>query len=203
DGQFYEKVSYIYRKQLKEADLIVINKCNLHDAEQRDRLQSVLQEEFPTTRQLEISARNGLGLAPWFQRLMTEHQSARPAVAVDYEIYAEGESLLGWLNATLQLSANTPFDGNALLERLARELQTRLAAQGAEIAHLKMTLDPAGGLGELAVMNLVRNDYRPELSQPLEEPLQAGQVILNLRAEVSPECLRRTLEEALAMCSAP
>src|SRR6476620_6945580 len=28
-GQFSEKVAYIYRKQLEEADLIIINKCDL------------------------------------------------------------------------------------------------------------------------------------------------------------------------------
>ncbi len=64
-----------------------------------------------------------------------------------------------------------------------------------------MTLDPDGGLGDLAVINLVRNDYRPELSQELQDPMQSGQLVLNLRAEGSPEILRRVVEESLAACA--
>ena len=40
---------------------------------------------------------------------------------VDYDIYADGEALLGWLNATCRVSASTPFDGNQFLQRLAPE----------------------------------------------------------------------------------
>jgi hypothetical protein len=38
---------------------------------------------------------------------------------IDYEVYAEGEALLGWLNATVQVRGAAPFDGNAWLTRLA------------------------------------------------------------------------------------
>ena len=36
---------------------------------------------------------------------------------LDYELYAEGEALLGWLNCTVRLSSatGTPFDGNQTL----------------------------------------------------------------------------------------
>jgi hypothetical protein len=122
-------------------------------------------------------------------------------MAVDYELYAEGEALLGWLNATVELRAGTPFDGNAVLKEFAAVMQQHLARRGAEIAHLKMTLDPEGGLGDLAVINLVRNDYVAELSQELHDPLQAGQLIVNVRAEVMPEVLKAALEESVRKCA--
>jgi len=116
---------------------------------------------------------------------------------VDYEVYAEGEALLGWLNATLQLSSAIPFDGNLVLKQLAGEIQRGLEARGAQVAHLKMTLDPGDGAMDLAVINLVRNDYVPELSQELQAPLAGGQLIINVRAEILPEELRCVLEESL------
>ena len=119
---------------------------------------------------------------------------------VDYELYAQGEALLGWLNATVQISAQAPFDGNALLRALADGIQSRLKEAQAEVAHLKMTLDPDKGIGGLAVINLVRNDWVPELSQALEDPLQRGQIIVNVRAEALPEALRRAVEDSLAAC---
>src|SRR5438094_10452168 len=99
-GKFSDKVLYIYRKQLEEADLIVVNKCDLLDAERREKIRRVLAQAFPRAALLEISARKGTGLEPWFARLAAEEQETREAMNVDYDIYAEGEALLGWLNAT-------------------------------------------------------------------------------------------------------
>jgi G3E family GTPase len=200
-GRFSDKVTYIYRKQLEEADLIVVNKSDLVSTPQLEELRGSLREGFPKTEVIEVSARNGTGLDAWFEGLAIGEQSARPAMAVDYELYAEGEALLGWLNATVDLRAGTPFDGNAVLKEFAAVMQRHLARQGAEIAHLKMTLDPEGGLGDLAVINLVRNDYVPELSQELQDPLQAGQLIVNVRAEVMPEALKAALEESVRDCA--
>jgi G3E family GTPase len=200
-GRFSDKVTYIYRKQLEEADLIVINKCDLVSAEQLEQLRGALRKEFPGTKLVVISARNGAGLEAWFEQIVAGQQSSRPAMAVDYELYAEGEALLGWLNATVELSAHAPFDGNAVLKEFARVMQQHLAQQGAEIAHLKMTLDPEAGVGDLAVINLVRNDYVAELSQELQDPLQSGQLIVNVRAEVGPEILKAALEESLKQCT--
>ena len=199
-GKFSDKVSYIYRKQLEEADIIVINKRELLTEPELVRLRQALAEHFPGREILEASARTGAGLGDWFQHIATQQQVLRATMPVDYELYAEGEALLGWLNATVELSSDTPFDGNAALQRFAEALQKRLAEQGAQIAHLKMTLDPEEGIGDLAVINLVRNDYVPELSQELQDPLQAGQLIVNIRAEVAPEILKSALDEALASC---
>src|SRR5256885_9975630 len=44
-------------------------------------------------------------LDAWFARIIDAKQSARTAMKVDYEIYADGEALLGWLNCTVQLAA--------------------------------------------------------------------------------------------------
>jgi G3E family GTPase len=201
-GRFSDKVTYIYRKQLEEADIIVINKRDLIPADELAPLRATLRAAYPHAELFDLSARSGEGLAAWFERITTGRQSARPAMAVDYDHYAEGEALLGWLNATVALQATAPVDGNVVLRRFAAALQQRLARQGAEIAHLKMTLDPAGGIGDLAVINLVRNDYVAELSQELQDALAAGQIIVNLRAEAEPSVLKVALEASLAETAA-
>ena len=199
-GKFSPKVTYIYRKQLEEADLIVINKCDLIEPGQLQALSQALHSSFPKAGLFNVSAREGTGLDEWFQNIVTEDQVARTAMDVDYQVYAEGEALLGWLNATIDLSSAEPFDGNDVIKEVADILQQRLKADGGEIAHLKMTLSPNEGLGGLAVINLVRNDYVPELSQTLSDPIQSGQLIVNIRAETSPDVLREALETALKTC---
>jgi G3E family GTPase len=197
-GKFSEKVLYIYRKQLEEADFIVINKRDLLNDEQFARLNAKLAEEFPSAEILTASARNGDGLEPWFARVMSSDQQARRAMEVDYEIYAEGEALLGWLNCTVQMSATAEFDGNATLRTLARRIQELLNAEHAEVAHLKMTLSPDEGLGDIAVVNVVRNDFVPELSLELPDVIRSGQLIINCRAEAAPEMLLAAAKRALA-----
>jgi Ni2+-binding GTPase involved in maturation of urease and hydrogenase len=196
---FSEKVLYIYRKQLEEADIIVINKCDLLSEEQLRALHTRLALEFPAAGILEISAREGTGLEAWFQQITTGKLPGRASMVVDYQVYAEGEALLGWLNTTLNATAPEPFDGNPLLRSLAGELQSLLRAAKGEIAHLKITMDPEDSIGELAVISVVGNDVVPELSHELEDLVENGQIILNIRAEASPEVLEQSLRKALAV----
>jgi G3E family GTPase len=197
-GRFSEKVLYIYRKQLEEADLIIINKRELIDDAQFAQLRAKFAAEFPKADILTASARNGDGLEEWFTRIATTVQRARMAMEVDYEIYAAGEALLGWLNCTVQMTSTQEFDGNAALRALARRVQELLDAEGAEIAHLKMTLSPDEGLGDIAVVNLVRNDFVPELAYELHGPIHSGQLIINCRGEAAPETLLEAVRRALA-----
>jgi hypothetical protein len=195
-GKFSEKVRYIYKKQLEEADLIVITKSDTIDEARLQRLTDCLGTGFPRAEIISVSVREGRGVEDWFTRIESAEQQGGTAMEVDYGIYAEGEALLGWLNATVHVSSAAGFAADTLLTTLARDIQAQLAT--AEIAHLKMTLSPAGGLGDIAAINLVRSDFVPELSLRLEEPVESGQLILNLRAEADPEELCSAVQRAVA-----
>ena len=162
-------------------------------------LSEKLTTEFPNAEVLQISARNGEGLNEWFTRITDAEQIARAVMEVDYKLYAEGEALLGWLNATVQLRATDPFEAQPVLQQFAADIQAQLNKASAEIAHLKMTLSPDAGLdGQVAIINLVRNDFVPELSADLDAPIESAQLIINLRAEADPETLKAAVQTALA-----
>jgi G3E family GTPase len=193
---FSRKVLYVYDRQLAEAEIIVVNKCDLLTAEQQAKLEDALRTAYPRAELFAVSAREGTGLEAWFDRIATEELGAEPAPEVDYDLYAEGEALLGWLNATVRLSSERAFDGNGFLLDLAERVRQRLGEL--EIAHLKMTLSPEEEGGDIGVLNLVRNDGAAELSHSLDEPLAAGELIVNLRAEGDPDRLRAAVESALS-----
>ncbi len=194
--KFSAKVSYIWRKQVEEADLIVIAKTDLADLDRLAALRKRLAEEFPGKKILDVSVRTGAGLATWFELLETMEPGSESAMEVDYDIYADGEALLGWLNATVQVAAAEDFDAAALLQSLAGEIQRSLAH--AEIAHLKMTFSPDQSLaGEIAALSVVGGDRIPELNLDLDAPVRSGQVIVNCRAEGSPDDLRRALHQGV------
>ncbi len=199
DGRkFSDKVTYVYLKQLEEAEILVINKIDLIAETDRHRLHRALEARYPKAAIVEISARQDLGLDPWFQRLATDESVQRATMDVDYRTYGEGEALLGWLNATLRLSSQHEMDGNEWLASLASSLRDRLLAAEAEVAHLKMTLSPDGGLNDLGLVNLVHLDFVPETAERLRDPLRSGQLIVNLRAEAAPATLRDCFEAELA-----
>jgi G3E family GTPase len=193
---FSEKVLYIYLKQLEEAEIIAINKIDLLSSERLTRLRSALEKRFPQATVMAISARDGIGLAELAETILSHEPRTTGAMDVDYDTYAEGEALLGWLNAALQVDAEAPADGNELLLRLAAEIGGLLKAEGSEVAHLKMTLTPDTGL-DIAVANQVSGEASCELSHRLQEPFESGELIVNLRAEGDPASLRQQVTHAL------
>ena len=194
---FSEKVLYVYDRQLEEAEIIVINKVDVLAPDRLLRLRDALRTRYPKAEIMEVSARTGQGLDEWFARVADAEQQGGAAMEVDYEVYADGEALLGWLNATVRFVAETAVDGNEALTYLARQLGERLASAGAEVAHLKMTLSPERG-NDIAVINLTASDNAAELSHRLQGPLDAGELIVNLRAEADPELLKDLVTAALA-----
>jgi G3E family GTPase len=198
DKSFSEKVLYIYGKQLEEADLIVINKIDLLREDVRVELEHALTQRFSAAGVHSISAQHGIGINSWLTALTQGVAKTTGAMEIDYDLYAEGEALLGWLNAQFHLAAEYEFDGNRFVVQLATRLSAGLQKAAIEIAHLKMTLIPDEG-GDLAVVNLVGNGAEPELSHRLQAPLSSGEVTLNLRAEGSPEVIRELTERMLAI----
>jgi len=197
-ASFSSKVIYVYGKQLEEAEIIVLNKCDLLDEARQDRLEAALRAKYPQADVVRISARQDVGLDAWLTRMTAEEMQAETAPEVDYQIYAEGEALLGWLNATIAITALNEIDGNELLRTVAT--RTRAAMPDIEIAHLKMTLIPTEDGGDIGVLNLVRTDGVAEISHSLKAPLASGELLLNLRAEADPEQLRAAVLDALAAC---
>ena len=136
----------------------------------------------------------------WVERRLVEAEQAQADLLVlpqqMFGACAEGEALLGWFNGRGRLSADTEFDGNAMLLSLANQLQDRLTKQGIEIAHLKMTLQPTEG-PDLGSVSLTRNEESPQATHRLSDTLAEGDLMVNLRAEADPEQLKALVLEVL------
>jgi Ni2+-binding GTPase involved in maturation of urease and hydrogenase len=195
-GHFSEKVVYVYRKQLEEAEILVVNKIDALERGAREKLVGGLKKEFPQARVLEVSCATGEGLEVWFGLVTAEELGSGDSMEVDYDVYADGEALLGWLNASVRLTAAAEFDGNALLMNLAIALRDRLAGRQIEIAHLKMTLVPSEG-PDMGSVSLTQSSGKPAATHSLVSPLEGGNLIINLRAEADPDLLKAEVNDAM------
>ena len=125
---FSPKAAYIFIKQLEEADAIVINRIDELNPTQLNELLELVAQKFPGVPVLKISAKIGTGIEELAVLLDQKGGFGRKILEIDYDIYAEGEAELGWLNSTLQLQSYKPLDVDAILldviEKLRKESQS-------------------------------------------------------------------------------
>jgi Ni2+-binding GTPase involved in maturation of urease and hydrogenase len=200
NGGFSPKAAYIFKKQLEEADFVVVNRIDELSREEADELARLIAVERPGVPLLRASARTGEGFEALVEMLDQRGAFGRNILDIDYDIYAEGEAELGWLNANVQVTGEREFSLDDLLVDVVARLRTSLDEAGAETAHLK-----AIGLweGYHGVANLVSRDAPAELSLASDCRTRSADVVVNARVATSPEMLQEQVEAAVnAACAA-
>jgi Ni2+-binding GTPase involved in maturation of urease and hydrogenase len=197
---FSPKAAYILKKQLEEADAILVNRIDEMDADDVGRLTALVEGHYPGRPILKMSARTGAGCEALLALLEQEGDFGRRVLDIDYNIYAEGEAELGWLNASIRVAAKSDFQMDKLLLAVVQRLARDLDEAGAETAHLK-----AIGLWEgfFGVANLISRDHVPELSLPSHCSVREFDLIVNARVATDPDLLAGLVESAVnAECAA-
>jgi hypothetical protein len=134
------------------------------------------------------------------QLIQQDLPSGTHIAAVDYDTYAAGEAVLGWLNASALLKAAQATDWRTFAHQLLKDLRTAFELHQAEIAHTKLSIT-APGTGLTA--NLTSTKGKPfVLVQGMKGAagLEA-RLILNARVQLTPEKLKHAVENVLAAWS--
>ncbi len=191
---FSPKAAYIFKKQLEEADFLILNRIDELEAAQVDRLQELLEQAAPSTAVLRISAKTGEGFDALVEMLDQQGHFGQRILELDYDLYAEGEAELGWLNSSLRVLSDTAFPLDDVLVGILKRLKDKLAAENAETAHLKTI-----GLWEgfYGVANLISSDSEPVLSLPSGCEAPSADLVVNARVATSPELLSQIVESAV------
>lgn len=197
---FSPKAAYILKKQLEEADAILINRIDELAPEAVEELSELIREHHPDTPVLRVSAKSGEGFDSLTELLEQQGDFGRKVLDIDYDVYAEGEAELGWLNSSIRVTSENAFPLDELLLDVVNRLSEQLADAGAEAAHLKTI-----GLWEgfFGVANLISSDTRPELSLPSNCDVKEIDLIVNARVACDPSRLQTYVEGAvIAACKA-
>jgi G3E family GTPase len=195
DTTFPEEVAYLFGKQLEEADLIVLNKCDLLTDSEKEHLIQVLQERFSEKTIMAVSARDGFGMEDWLDTLLTARPGAGTVLGqLDYDRYAKAEAVLGWLNAAIKLTGSHDFNPSELMHRLMLSMRTEFQKQNAGIGHLKFVM--TGG-GKSMWVNLTHLHDEPILSQQQLGGMKGGTLIVNARVQLDPASLEAVVRSAI------
>jgi hypothetical protein len=145
-----------------------------------------------------MSALHAQGIPAWLECVQQRTPAGQKIAEVDYDTYAEGEAVLGWLNATASLSPKEAIDWGAWGLGFLEGLQRSFSSKSAEIAHMKMLMVSASNQSLSA--NLTSSQGKATLHGQIygDSPMT---LVFNARVQMSPEELHATTEEHLkAIC---
>ena len=200
DGQAGD-MGYILDAQLREADLIVLNKCDLLDGPEREAALAWLAARYPWTERLALSAKSGEGLDA-LARALREGKASLRRPDIDYDADTLQDAMGSLSEYYLQYRALVccdDFDGSAYLLELAREIRTAVRDAGGEIPHLKLLAwGPEGDYGKA---DLLGTDRPIELPHRFARPCTDLAVLLNASAVCPDETLDRLLGRAVRTVS--
>lgn len=195
DVGFSPKAAYIFLKQLEEADVIAINKIDKLSEAELNLLTRQLQDRFPQKRVVHLSAKTGAGLSELLACADAPSARRDAMMEVDYEVYAEGEAELGWLNCQVEVRGEKPIALDTIVVDLVEALQVALGRESTEPAHLKVM---AHADGDASIANLVASDSASELSLSSGTSHPKIDLVINARVATDPLALENIVRNVVA-----
>ncbi|MBR0040535.1 MAG: hypothetical protein IJP64_04045 [Oscillospiraceae bacterium] len=191
----------ICHNQLMEADLIVLNKCDLLDERTCAEYLAWLRERYPASKALAISAMRGDGLDALAKELR-DGVASLGHPEIDYDADPLQDALGRISEFYLQYHAAVccnDFDGTAYLAALAGQIRETVASAGREIPHMKLlSWTPEGDFGKVDILG----SGRPvEISRRFELPCTELAVLLNCSASCPPAELDELIMRAVSSVS--
>jgi G3E family GTPase len=189
--------AYIFRKQLEESDMILITKTDTLKPEALQELAVRTRAAFHSC-VMKVSSVNGDGIDGWLQEAMLRHEAGMRLATVDYDMYARGEAVLGWLNGTVLLQGK-PTDWDAFTHHFLAELGKRLDEQRYPTGHVKViaengsrfiTGNLTGQSDTLSLRGSAGSSDRMKLT-------------VNARVETAPDTLNQLVRETLDKLTPP
>lgn len=176
---FPDDVRYLFRKQIEEADVVVLSRADLSPPD----VEAAIRAIRPDVAIVKIAGPCGDGVGAW---AATQPPSCARPLDIDYERYAAAEALLGWCNARVQIT------GEGLVPR---EILEGVFAQMSDtpVAHMKITgTHEAMGTGAITRRGAVANVYAPAGAHR-----ELGYLV-NARVAMPPEELATRVRAAFA-----
>jgi len=191
---FRDSVNYIYKKQLEEADLLVLSKCDQLSVQQRQRLEEVLMKHYPDKAVLFQNSYDDEHIQRWLQMANEVPQSWRKALDIDYALYGTGEAELAWLNQCVSITNQNGRAAQAT-KLLIDHLYQAITKEGLPIGHLKFLYQDGNRQEKISFTSgRVREQEVAAIPSACSEIVK---LLINARVQTHPERLQELVRHAI------
>lgn len=198
-SSFPSEINYLFKKQLEEADIIVLNKVDTISMEQIADIVSFLKTKFKGIQVITVSAKEDYGIEDWISLISGKSAFQKPSLNINYETYAYAEECLGWLNSRFLVNSAVPHDANKFILELINEIKEELKKLNLEIAHLKV-YEISGEDYAKASLTDIFDDVN--FDREMKGHVMTASLIINARINALPETLQPVTLDALKKVAA-
>ncbi len=193
NGGLHPDAAYIFGKQLEEGDILLLTKVDALPAADKEALLKKLVDAHPQATVMAVSAVTGEGMDAWMEQVTTRQDAGKMLLHIDYDRYAHGEAVLGWLNGTIKLLSAEPTDWNILVQSFVTQLAKSFEAESLPVGHVKVIVENGT---QFAVSNLTQDSQTITLRGDAGKGTEA-MLVINARVETTPEHLDELVRAVL------
>lgn len=188
-------LGFLISWQIKEADIVGINKLDLVKNSQLAEVKNLLSDINQEAELVPLSAKTGYNIDELMKILMEREHYARSSIDVDYDLYGTAEAELGWFNGFWKITSEETIRPEEFVRDLMIETAKRMEGKGGQVIHLKLNFSTREGSAKASLINL---EQGVSFTNTLSSPSKALDIIMNVRAKLDPdgitECVLETLK---------
>jgi G3E family GTPase len=191
---FAYETSYIWEKQIEEAEILVINKTDLLSPEESVAIKKLAREAYPAKNLLFQNSLSHASVSDWIEVISQPSATkSHKSVDIDYDIYGAGEANLAWLDEEIEFRTDN-HSALQVASSFIDSLTTRVAANNYTIGHLKFLLSYGSTSHKISFTTLAEKK-----KQVVDTSEKVGTVhlIVNARIQSTPEQLRQLVVDEL------
>ncbi|MFI5186018.1 MAG: GTP-binding protein [Chitinophagales bacterium] len=187
-----ENVRYIYKKQLEEATILIVNKSDTLSKDEINKIKLMFESGYPGKQVLFQDSRDETSVLQWLENLNKKnpHVTSR-SLDIDYEKYADGEAALAWLDAFITIHSK----GRAVQKcfEFINDLSDAISYDHLTIGHLKSFLKSGDWQQKISFTNNERMNKENWNNMIADH----ATVLVNERVETNPDQLKRIFFQAI------
>jgi G3E family GTPase len=193
-ASFPSEINYLFKKQIEEADVIILNKIDTLAQSEINSIIDFLKDNFHGVDVLSVSAKDSLGIDSWVSILNDLQFDLKPSLEIDYDTYAMAEEYLGWLNSSIILSSGITHNPMEFINSFMTGIKEKLLKDKMEIAHLKVYEVSEEDWAKASITSIYSEI---DFSKTLDKPINKANLIINARINSTPEELEPVIMNSL------
>ena len=193
-NNYLNEINYLFDKQLEEADIILLNKCDAISSSDIERFTDFLKDRYKGAKVLAVSSEKETGLDALISLITNMGLCDKKAYDIDYDTYASAEAALGWYNGQCTINCGHPVDINIFAASLLDSIRKKCLNKDYDIAHLKVYLISGTDFAKASVTS---NENPPHFDAKAALKAKNFNVLLNARIQAPFENIESICTESL------